>query len=70
MRNGTVAEMVRDDREQLDDFAQFMCGRDRRFFHIDCIIHKDQSEDIWRKCWEVFDSWQGWLEDFCRTTDS
>jgi hypothetical protein len=59
----TVAEIVGVDRCQLDDFAFYMLGLERRKFHLDCNVKREQRESIFEFSWRVFHLWQDWICD-------
>lgn len=70
---GSVAEFLGHNRAFIDDFAQYMLGRDRRTFHLSCNLRRDQALDIFDECWNVYYdwmAWQHWRLDLCTTHDS
>jgi hypothetical protein len=61
----TVAKFLGADRRQLDDFACYMLGLNRRAFHQSCNVRGDQDETIFQYCWKVFFQWENWKDSNC-----
>jgi hypothetical protein len=58
----TVSQFVGADRRELDNFAYYMLGKNRRVFHQRCDVPRELSQAIFDECWRVFHLWQDWQQ--------